>query len=92
MGAMKPLLPTTGSRMIPAISPLFSLNTARTLSRSLYMAHSVVAAPKQVYCLQDVPDDKTWFRQHAKFVVRFCKSCRNDWCMRNGACCCPGRD
>ncbi len=44
VGAMKPELPTTGSKMTPAISPLFCLKISRTLSRSLYFAHSVVAA------------------------------------------------
>lgn len=44
VGAMKPELPTTGSKMTPAISPLFCSKSSRTLSRSLYFAHSVVAA------------------------------------------------
>lgn len=44
MGAMKPELPTTGSRITPAISSLLSAKISRTLSKSLYFAHSVVAA------------------------------------------------
>ena len=44
MGAMKPELPTTGSRMTPAISSLLSAKICFTLSMSLYFAQSVVAA------------------------------------------------
>ena len=35
VGGMKPELPTTGSRMTPAISSLLASNAWRTLSRSL---------------------------------------------------------
>lgn len=44
VGAMNPELPTTGSRMTPAISSLLSAKICFTLSMSLYFAHSVVAA------------------------------------------------
>ena len=40
-GTMKPELPTTPSRMTPAISPLFAWKSALTVSRSLYVATSV---------------------------------------------------
>lgn len=43
-GAMYPELPTTGSRMMPAISPLLAANTSRTESRLLYWAVRVAAA------------------------------------------------
>jgi hypothetical protein len=44
VGAMNPELPTTGSRMTPAISSLLSAKICFTLSMSLYFAQSVVAA------------------------------------------------
>mmetsp|Transcript_33614 Transcript_33614/g.85112 ORF Transcript_33614/g.85112 Transcript_33614/m.85112 type:complete len:284 (+) Transcript_33614:745-1596(+) len=44
VGGMKPPLPTTGSRMTPAISPLLAANSALTSSRSPYVAVSVAAA------------------------------------------------
>mmetsp|Transcript_13061 Transcript_13061/g.29669 ORF Transcript_13061/g.29669 Transcript_13061/m.29669 type:complete len:244 (+) Transcript_13061:280-1011(+) len=43
-GTMKPELPTTGSRMTPAISSLFASKSALTDSRSLYLATSVLSA------------------------------------------------
>mmetsp|Transcript_2181 Transcript_2181/g.7631 ORF Transcript_2181/g.7631 Transcript_2181/m.7631 type:complete len:244 (+) Transcript_2181:254-985(+) len=42
VGGMKPELPTTGSRITPAISPLCCATISFTLSMSLYVAHSVV--------------------------------------------------
>mmetsp|Transcript_3612 Transcript_3612/g.8103 ORF Transcript_3612/g.8103 Transcript_3612/m.8103 type:complete len:244 (-) Transcript_3612:565-1296(-) len=43
-GTMKPELPTTGSRMTPQISSLLASKSALTLSRSLYLATSVLSA------------------------------------------------
>lgn len=42
---MKPELPTTGSKMTPAISSLLASKVCLTLSRSLYVAVRVAAAP-----------------------------------------------
>ena len=44
VGGMKPELPTTGSRISPAISPLLASNSDLTDSKSLYLAVSVAAA------------------------------------------------
>ena len=58
MGTMKPELPTTGSRMTPAISPLCCLKISRTPSRSLYVAVSVAAAQSHD------TDDPAWSSMH----------------------------
>ncbi len=44
VGSMKPALPTTGSRMTPAISPLLAANIFLRPSMSLYVHVSVAAA------------------------------------------------
>jgi hypothetical protein len=43
MGRMKPELPTTGSRITPAISPLLAAKIAFAASKSLY-SHTSVGA------------------------------------------------